>query len=142
MDGGLAGYAAKPPTAQRSYLTTSHFIVTRLHLPPAFSQSAFVFELEGLADGEVPRSDGLLEGAEPVDEPPAVESLPVAPGAPTPGLLDVPAPVDGLLVPAAPPLPDVSLPAGAPVPAAPLAPLEPLEPAGPVPPDPAAPLAA
>jgi hypothetical protein len=115
---------ARPLACTVSYFSTSHFIVTRDHLPPARSQSALLVcpEVGGLADGVVPRSGEPVVGGDPVEGPgaglPAVASLP-----PPPVLPDPPVPVDGLPVPvdgplglAAPPVPDVPLP-GVPLPA-------------------------
>jgi hypothetical protein len=102
----------------------------------------------------VPRSAGP-DGVEPVEGPGAgvpAESLPVAPGAPTPVPPDTPLPLvdglpgavpdDGPLIPGVPPVPDgplpgVPLPAGSP-PGEPLPAPGALEPpAAPLPPDPA-----
>jgi hypothetical protein len=136
----------------------SHFIVMSDHLPPARSQSTLLVwpEVGGLAEGVVPRSAGP-DGVEPVEGPAAgvpAESLPVAPGAPTPVPPDPPLPLvdglpgavpdDGPLIPGVPPVPDgplpgVPLPAGSP-PGEPLPAPGALEPpAAPLPPAPAPP---
>jgi hypothetical protein len=63
------------------------------HIPPAFSQSAFVVYFEKSADGEPELGDGLAEGAGdvevPLDAPPDVE--PPAPEVPDGALEPEPA---------------------------------------------------
>src|SRR5438270_482173 len=113
----------------RSYWTlAAQVLVVADHVPPALSQSVRVVYLvksagvpvdvpvEGLADGDVPRS-----GVDPVVEPPMPEPEPLELGA-----LDPPTPDDVPVPPDAPVLPDTPVPE---LPAAPLAPPAPLAPA-------------
>lgn len=92
----MDGASRRPPLCSGALYFFAHLFAAVCHIPPAFSQSAFVVYCEKSPDVEPELGDGLAEGAGdvevPLDAPPDVEPpAPVDPEVPDGALEPEPA---------------------------------------------------